>query len=126
MKYGLCRPLLIPNEPWENVSMDFMTQLPKWNITNTILVVVNQFCKLAKMAPTKAITTTFDLIKLYFDMWVRHHEMPQFIVSDKDAKFTAGFLKHLFWKVKTKLSFNMAFHPQTDGQIERVNGVLNQ
>jgi hypothetical protein len=38
-KYGLVRPLLIPSEPWENVSMDFITQLPKWNRMDTILVV---------------------------------------------------------------------------------------
>ncbi len=52
--------------------------------------------------------------------------MPQFIVSDGDAKFMASFWKHLFWKVGTKLLFSTAFHPQIDGQIERVNGVLNQ
>ncbi len=109
MKYGLCRPLPIPNEPWESVSMDFMTQLPKWNGMDAILVVVNQFCKLAKMAPTKTITTTFDLVKLFFDMWVKHHGMPQFIISDKDTQFTTNFLKHLFWKVRTKLLFSMAF-----------------
>jgi hypothetical protein len=40
---------------------------------------------------TKTIATTFDLVKLFFDMWVRHHEMPQFIVSHRNAKFTIGF-----------------------------------
>jgi hypothetical protein len=59
-------------------------------------------------------------------MWVRHHGMPQFIVSDKNTKFMAGFWKHLFQKVGMKLSLNMAFHPQTNGQIERVNEMLNQ
>jgi hypothetical protein len=53
---------LIPNKPWENVSMDFMTQLFKWNGIDAILMVVDQFSKLAKMAPTKMITTTFELV----------------------------------------------------------------
>jgi hypothetical protein len=81
-KYGLYKTLLIPNEPWESVSMDFITQLPKWNGMDTIFVVVDQFSKLAK---------TFDSAKLFFDMWVRHHGMPQFIISNRDAKFMTNF-----------------------------------
>jgi hypothetical protein len=45
--------------------------------------------------PTKTIATTFDLAKSFFDMWVRHHGMPQFIISDRNAKFIVGFYKHL-------------------------------
>jgi hypothetical protein len=75
-KYGLYKPLLISNESWENVSMNFMMQLPKWNGMDAILVLVNQFFKLTKMAPTKTTATTFDSIKLFFDMWFKHHGMP--------------------------------------------------
>ncbi len=57
-------------------------------------------------------TTTFDSIKLLFNMWVKHRRMPQFIVSDRDAKFTTSFWKHLF----QKLSFNMTFYPQINDQ----------
>jgi hypothetical protein len=84
-------------------------------------MIVDQFSKLAKLTPIKMIRTTFDSTKLFFDMWVRHHGMPQFIMSDKDAKFTIRFWKHLFRKVGTKLSFSMTFLPQSDGQIHRVN-----
>ncbi len=52
--------------------------------------------------------------------------MPQFILNNRDAKFPISFWKHLFQKVGMKSSFNMTFHPQIDGQIENVNGVLNQ
>jgi hypothetical protein len=82
--------------------MDSMTQLPKWNGMDAIFVVVNQLSKLAKMAPTKIIITTFDSTKLFFNMQVKHHGMPQFIVSDRDAKVMMNFYKHLFWKVGTK------------------------
>jgi hypothetical protein len=110
-KYGLYRPQPILNEPWENVSIDFMSQLLKWNGMHAILMIVDKFSKLAKVAPSKIIITTFDLVELLFDMWVKHHRMLQFIISNKDAKFTMHFWKHLFQKVGTKLSFNITFHP---------------
>jgi hypothetical protein len=50
---------------------------------------------LAKMVPTKANVITFDSLNLFFNMWVRHHGMLQFIVSEKDVKFMSGFSKHL-------------------------------
>jgi hypothetical protein len=53
---------LIPNKPWENVSMDFMTQLFKWNGIDAILVVVDQLSKLGKMVPTKMIAITFESV----------------------------------------------------------------
>jgi hypothetical protein len=58
---------------------------------DAILVVVNRLSKLEKLAPTKMIMTTFNLAKLFFDMWVRHHGMPQFIVGDRKSKFVVGF-----------------------------------
>ncbi len=58
---------------------------------DAILVVIDQFSKLAKMAPIKTIVTTFNLVKMFFNMWVKYHGMPQFIISDRDAKFTMGF-----------------------------------
>jgi hypothetical protein len=61
-----------------------------------ILMVVDQFFKLAKMALMKMTMIIFDSMKLFFDMWVRHHGMLQFIINDRDAKFTMGFWKHLF------------------------------
>jgi len=88
------KPLPIPNEPWEGVSMDFMTQPLKWNGMDAILIVINQVFKLTKMVPTKMVTITFNLLKLFFNMWVKHHGMLQFIVSEKDAKFMMGFWKH--------------------------------
>jgi len=72
----LYKRLSIPSKPWENVSMEFMTQLLEWNGMDAIFVVVHQFSKLAEMVPAKTITTTFDLVKLFFDMWVKNHKMP--------------------------------------------------
>jgi len=67
----------------------------KWNGVDAILVVVIWFCKLAKMVPTKTITT-FDSMKLFLDIWVIHHWIFQFIIDDRNAKFMVGSYKHLF------------------------------
>jgi hypothetical protein len=101
--------------------MDFMTQLVKWNEVDTIIIVVIRFSKLAKMVPTKTITT-FDSTKLLFDIWVIHHWILQFIIDDRNAKFMVGSYKHWFQEVVTKLSFNRTFHSQT----KRVNQLLRQ
>lgn len=91
------------------------------NGMDAILVVIDRFSKLAKLALTKMIATTFDSTKVFFDTWFKHHGMSQFIMNDKDTKFTTCFWKHLFRKVGTKLSFSMPFHPQINGRIKRVN-----
>jgi hypothetical protein len=85
-------PLLILNEPWESVSTTFMMQLLEWNM-NAILVVVDQLSKLAKIAPTKTIVATFNSTKLFPDMWIKHHGVFQFIMSDRDVKFTNKFFE---------------------------------
>jgi hypothetical protein len=115
--------LSILNEPWENVSMNFMMQFLEWNI-NPILVVVNKLSKLVKWLQQRQQLSIQQ--KNNSNMWVRHHRVPEYFISDRDAKFTMNFLKYLFWKVGNKLFFSTIFHPQTDGQTKRVNGVLNQ
>ena len=52
------------------------------------------------------------------------HGFPKAIVSYRDPKFTSNFRKGLFADLSTKLNFSTAYHPQTDGRIERVNQVL--
>jgi len=51
---------------------------------------------------------------------------PESIISDRDPQFAAGIMKELnkLLGINTKLS--MAFHPQTDGQTERINQELEQ
>ncbi len=85
-----------------------------------------RFLKLAKFGTTKTTTTIVETTTLFFDMWVRHHDMFKVIVSDQDAELVSKFCTFLMKKAGTKLKFNMIFHLQIDGQIERVNGILNQ
>jgi hypothetical protein len=123
---GLLQPLPIPPGPWHSVSMDFITSLPESQGYDAILVMVDRFSKLAHMVPTRGTATALETAKIFLDAWWKHHGLPRVIVSDRDPKFTSAFWRHFFRKVGTKLTFSTAFHPQTDGQTERVNGVLNQ
>ena len=122
---GLLQPLPIPTRPWEQVSMDFIVQLPKTKAGfDAIVVFVDTFSKMTHFAPTMTTATAPDTARLFFDHVFRLHGLPTSIVSDRDAKFTSKFWKTLFQTLGTKLAMSTAFHPQTDGQTERANRTL--
>jgi hypothetical protein len=64
---------------------------PLWEKKDVILVVIDRFSKVAKFGPTKTTTTTVETTTLFFNMWVRHHGMPEVIISDQDVKFIVEF-----------------------------------
>ncbi|KAL0556838.1 hypothetical protein IC582_005355 [Cucumis melo] len=122
---GLLQPLSIPEWKWENVSMDFITGLPRTLRGFTVIwVVVDRLTKSAHFVPGKSTYTASKWAQLYMSEIVRLHGVPVLIVSDRDARFTSKFWKGLQTAMGTRLDFSTAFHPQTDGQTERLNQVL--
>ncbi|KAL0553782.1 hypothetical protein IC582_007686 [Cucumis melo] len=122
---GLLQPLGIPEWKWENVSMDFITGLPRTLKEFTVIwVVVDRLTKSAHFVPGKSTYTASKWAQLYMSEIVRLHGVPVSIVSDRDARFTSKFWKGLQTAMGTRLDFSTAFHPQTDGQTERLNQVL--
>ncbi|KAL0551627.1 hypothetical protein IC582_010716 [Cucumis melo] len=122
---GLLQPLSIPEWKWENVSMDFITGLPRTLRGFTVIwVVVDRLTKSAHFVPGKSTYTASKWAQLYMSEIVRLHGVPVSIVSDRDARFTSKFWKGLQTAMGTRLDFSTAFHPQTDGQTERLNQVL--
>ncbi|KAL0545083.1 hypothetical protein IC582_020224 [Cucumis melo] len=122
---GLLQPLSIPEWKWENVSMDFITGLPRTLRGFTVIwVVVDRLTKSAHFVPGKSTYTASKWAQLYMSEIVRLHGVPVSIVSDRDARFTSKFWKGLQTAIGTRLDFSTAFHPQTDGQTERLNQVL--
>ncbi|KAL4018245.1 hypothetical protein IC575_021835 [Cucumis melo] len=122
---GLLQPLSIPEWKWENVSMDFITGLPRTLRGFTVIwVVVDRLTKSAHFVPGKSTYTASKWAQLYMSEIVRLHGVPVSIVSDRDARFTFKFWKGLQTALGTRLDFSTAFHPQTDGQTERLNQVL--
>ncbi|KAL0549591.1 hypothetical protein IC582_014077 [Cucumis melo] len=122
---GLLQPLSIPEWKWENVSMDFITGLPRTLRGFTVIwVVVDRLTKSAHFVPGKSTYTASKWAQLYMSEIVRLHGVPVSIVSDRDVRFTSKFWKGLQTAMGTRLDFSTAFHPQTDGQTERLNQVL--
>ncbi|KAL0534796.1 hypothetical protein IC582_029090 [Cucumis melo] len=122
---GLLQPLSIPEWKWENVSMDFITGLPRTLRGFTVIwVVVDRLTKSAHFVPGKSTYFASKWAQLYMSEIVRLHGVPVSIVSDRDARFTSKFWKGLQTAMGTRLDFSTAFHPQTDGHTERLNQVL--
>ncbi|KAM1360874.1 hypothetical protein COP2_026737 [Malus domestica] len=121
---GLLEPLPTPSRPWECLTMDFITHLPKSDGCGSIFVVVDRFTKYATFIPAHVECTAEVAARLFLKHVVKYWGVPRSIVSDRDARFTGRFWKELFKLLGSKLDFSTAFHPQTDGQTERVNALL--
>jgi hypothetical protein len=124
--YGLLEPLPIPSRHWQSISMDFITDLPVSAGHDSILVVVDRLSKMAHFVPCSKDITSEQTASLVFQHIVRLHGLPDNIVSDRGPQFAARFWSHLFQQLGTSINLSSAFHPQTDGQSERVNQVLEQ
>jgi hypothetical protein len=105
--------------------MDFILGLPRTPSGNdSIWVIVDRLTKSAHFIPIKKTFSLEKLDKLYIQEIVSLHGVPLRIVSDRDARFVSRFWQSLQKALGTKLDFSTAYHPQTDGQTERVNQIL--
>ncbi|MBW0461764.1 hypothetical protein O181_001479 [Austropuccinia psidii MF-1] len=125
-KFGLLKPLQIPSGPWNSLSMKFITQLPLSNNFDSILVVVYRFSKLGIFIPDYGTITALELAQIFIGHVFYKHGLPVSIISDRGSLFVSSFWKNLFQKLKISRDLSTAFHPETDGQTERVNQILKQ
>jgi len=108
---GKLMPNSIPDKVWSHILVDFITKLPLAQGYDSILVVVDQFTKMAHFMPTTEKTMAERLAKMFRDNVWWLHRLPESIISDRGLQFAAGIMKELnkLLGINTKLS--TAFHP---------------
>ena len=122
---GELQPLEIPNWKWEDISMDFVSGLPRTRGRNdSIWVIVDRLTKSAHFLPVRKTRDLESLARLYLKEIVRLHGAPRSIVSDRDSRFVSRFWTSLQVALGTKFSMSTTYHPQSDGQTERTIQML--
>jgi transposase InsO family protein len=105
--------------------MDFIVGLPHTQAGyDSIWVIVDRLTKAANFIPVKTTYSSAKLAELYMSRIVFLHGVPKKIVSDRGSQFTSMFWEKLHESMDTKLNFSSAYHPQTDGQMERTSQIL--
>ena len=126
--YGKLEPLPVLGRPWQEVSLDFITQLPASYIGtkehDAILVVVDRYTKMAKFIPTTTTVTAPEFAALFHENIELKYGSPRGIVSDRDTRITSKFWAEVCIYSLIKRRMSTAFHPQTDGQTEILNRIL--
>ena len=106
--------------------MDFITDLPECNGKNAFFTVVDRMTKMAHFIPTTTEVTAWETAKLFLQEVYRLHGLPKSIISDRDPRFTSKFWTSIMDALEVKLRMSTAFHPQTDGQTERVHRIIEE
>ncbi len=114
-------PNAIPSRPWTHISVDMVTGLPRCNGQDAILMIVDRFSKeIIPIACTTELSSK-GWAKILRDEVYAKHGMPQVVISDRGTVFVSKFMKDLYDLLQIKANTSTAYHPQTDGQTERVN-----
>jgi hypothetical protein len=93
--YGILRPLSVPEQPWQHISVDFVPGLPRSKGFDTICVVVDRLTKQWHLIPYTPTVIAEGLVDLFCDRIFRYHGLPETIVSDRGPQFASHFWKHL-------------------------------
>ena len=127
--YGNLQSLPLPTHQWKDLSMDFVTGLPistnwKGDSYDSILVIVDRLTKMVHYEPVKITIDAPGLAEVIIDIVVRHHGLPNSIMTDRGFLFTSKFWSLLCYFLDIKRRLPTAFHPQTDGQTKYQNSTM--
>ena len=126
--YGKLDSLPIPKGPWQEVSLDFITQLPESCIGtkayDAILVVVDHYTKMAQFVPIITELAAFEFAALFHEKIELNYGSLRGIISDRDSRITSNFWAEVCAYSLIKRRLSTAFYPQTDGQTEILNRTL--
>ena len=120
-KAGELHPLEISQGPWQEISIDIIGLLPKSNRMDVIVVIIDQFTKMIRLKATITNISLEGIAKIYRnDIW-KLHRISRKILSDRGPQFASKFMEEFTKALGTKRQLSMAYHPQTNGQTERIN-----
>jgi hypothetical protein len=122
---GPMQSLPIPTWKWEDISMNFILGLPRTaKGYDSIWIIIYRLTKMAHFLPIKTDHPVAVYAQLYIARILSLHGVPKTTVSDRGPQFVAKFWEALHKSLGTKLLHSSAYHPQTSGQTERVNQIL--
>jgi hypothetical protein len=126
---GFLQPLPVPFRAWSDISVDYITPLPESKFHGTtykhLLVVVCRLTKMRHLIPVPSLTVE-DLVDAFVSRVYCLHGTPDNIVSDRGTQFVSAFWEQLSQRLGVKLKHSSSFHPETDGQTERINAAVEQ
>jgi len=124
--YGLLQSKEAPDRPWKSIAMDFITDLPKSEAYDNILVVIDRLTKMSHFIQCSKDLDARQLANLLMEEMVRLHRILHSIITNRGTLFTSDIWKETTGKLGIERRLSTAFHPQTDGQTERTNAILER
>uniref|UniRef100_A0A0F8AN84 ribonuclease H n=1 Tax=Larimichthys crocea TaxID=215358 RepID=A0A0F8AN84_LARCR len=121
-----CPPLPIPMRPWSHVALDFVSGLPPSDGNTVILTIVDRFSKMAHFIPLPKLPSAKETAQIVLEQVFRIHGLPKDIVSDRGPQFASSFWKEFCHLLGATASLTSGFHPQSNGQAERINQELEK
>ena len=113
------KPHEIPKDPWESISVDLIGPLPESKGFNAVLTIIDRFSKMIRLIPTTTELSSAQVAEIYRDQIWKLHGIPKKITSDRGPQFASQLMKDLCESLGIKRNLSTAYHPQTDGQVER-------
>ena len=127
---GLMERVSLPVQKWQAIGMDWIVRLPRITrdvcVYDSVRTVTDRATKMTHFIPTWKEATAVDTADQLIKYIVKYHGLPQSIISDRDARFMSVFWEQLCSRLNIRLRPSSAFHPQTNGQTERLNGTIKQ
>ncbi|KAI2644948.1 Transposon Tf2-6 polyprotein [Labeo rohita] len=123
---GLLQPLPIPKRPWSHIAVDFVTDLPPSQGHTTILTVIDRFSKGCRLVPLPKLPSAMETAEVLCNTVFRFYGLPEDIVSDRGPQFTSRLWSSFFRLLGVNISLTSGYHPEANGQVERLNQELTR
>jgi len=120
-KAGELHLLEIPQGPWQEISINIIGPLPKSNGKDAIIVIVDRFTKIVRFKATIMNISLKEIARIYRNKIWKLYGILKKILSNRELQFASRFIEKFTKALGTTKQLSIAYHPQTDGQIERIN-----